>query len=141
MGDDGSMTDVERQRVSMTLSADPRLVRVVRLTAGAVADLAGFDVDEIDDLRIAVDELCAALLESGRGGELNLDVRLVEGGAVHISGSTEWGDVPLDDERFYLARQILGAVADDHGLETSDGVVTCWMHQRPNRPSDAAADR
>ena len=39
-------------------------LRTVRLVAADAADRAGFDCDETDDLRIAVDEVCHAVLKS-----------------------------------------------------------------------------
>ena len=43
--------------IELVLPADTRLVRVARLVASGVATAAGFDVDEVEDLRIAVDEV------------------------------------------------------------------------------------
>lgn len=39
-------------------------LRTVRLVAADAAERAGFDCDETDDLRIAVDELCHAVMNS-----------------------------------------------------------------------------
>ena len=42
---------------------DPAHVRAIRLLAVDAATRAGFDCDRADDLRIAVDELCHAVLD------------------------------------------------------------------------------
>ena len=39
-------------------------LRTVRLVAADAAERAGFDCDQTDDIRIAVDELCHAVMES-----------------------------------------------------------------------------
>jgi anti-sigma regulatory factor (Ser/Thr protein kinase) len=39
-------------------------LRTVRLVAADAAERAGFDCDETDDIRIAVDELCHAVMEA-----------------------------------------------------------------------------
>ena len=51
--------------LSIPVSAD--LLVLVRLTAATVASRAGFDVEEIEDLRLAVDELCISLVNEGGG--------------------------------------------------------------------------
>ena len=66
------METPRRHRSSSTLPADAGLLRLVRLVASGLASTAGFDVDELDDLRIAVDEAVAALLEGGDGTRLPL---------------------------------------------------------------------
>lgn len=50
-------------RLQVPASADH--LRTVRLVAADAAERAGFDCDETDDLRIAVDELSHAVMSSG----------------------------------------------------------------------------
>jgi serine/threonine-protein kinase RsbW len=105
--------------VSLTVPGSLEYVRVIRLTAAAVAARLGFDVEEIEDLRVAVDELASVVIEAGRDGEITLtfsnlgDIFVIEGTAsVDIEPT-------LDD----LTRQILAVVVDDFELGVSDGVA------------------
>lgn len=59
--------------VEFRIPADASYVRVARLASGDMGERAGFSVDELDDVRLAVDELCAILV--GAGGEV-LDLRM-----------------------------------------------------------------
>lgn len=116
--------------IELALPADTRLLRLVRLVASGLASTAGFDVDELDDLRIAVDEAVAALLEGGDGSRLTL--RFDVGGAeVGMSGSTPASAAePLDPDRVELSTQILAAVCDEHELVAGDGVVRVRIAKR-----------
>ena len=49
--------------VTLEVPADARYLRVVRLVASAYAADAGFDIDDVEDVRVAADELCAGALE------------------------------------------------------------------------------
>ena len=49
----------------MTVLGVPRLARVVRTAVAAGASLEGFSVDEVDDLRLLVDEAFVALCDAG----------------------------------------------------------------------------
>lgn len=116
--------------IELALPADTRLLRLVRLVASGLASTAGFDVDELDDLRIAVDEAVASLLEGGDGSRLTLrfDVGDAE---VGMEGQTPTGGGrPLDPDRVELSTQILAAVCDEHELEVVDGSVRVRIAKR-----------
>ena len=115
------MTDVDGEEVRLTMPATPQLLRVARLTAAGLAGRLGFSFDEIEDVKIAVDELCFALVGSrGRAGSLTVTYRLgdhaltIEGEGTFSEGN-EQAPAPSD-----LSAQILAAVVDDHEL-TRDG--------------------
>ena len=109
--------------IELTIPPDPRLLRMVRLVASGLATTAGFDVEELDDLRIAVDEAVTALLEGGDGARVPLRFD-VEPGAVAMSGETAAsGTDPLDPDRIELSSQILAAVCDQHDLRVDNDTV------------------
>src|SRR4051812_8482095 len=49
-------------RVQLVIPASSRFLRTARLVAADAAGRAGCDVEEIEDFRIAVDELCHLLM-------------------------------------------------------------------------------
>jgi hypothetical protein len=109
------VTDVDGEEVRLTMPATPQLLRVARLTAAGLAGRLGFSVDEIEDVKIAVDELCFALVGSkGRPGSLTLTYRLGDH-ALTIDGEGVFtsvvGESPAPSE---LSAQILAAVVDEH---------------------------
>jgi serine/threonine-protein kinase RsbW len=116
--------------IELSLPADARLVRLARLVASGVATAAGFDVEEVEDLRIAVDELCGALVEGGNGDPLQLRFELGHE-EVHVAGSTgSSGIEQLDEQRIALSRQILDVVVDSHEVNADDGTLRVRLHKR-----------
>jgi serine/threonine-protein kinase RsbW len=109
-------------RIELVFPADPSMVRLARLVASGVATSAGFDIDEVDDLRIAVDEGCAALIESGHGASLGLSFHL-DRQSVDVYGTTESAGTSVDELRSSLSERILGVVADEHEFATDHGRV------------------
>jgi serine/threonine-protein kinase RsbW len=112
------VTDVDGEEVRLTMPATPQLLRVARLTAAGLAGRLGFSVDEIEDVKIAVDELCFALVGSkGRAGSLTLTYRLgdrqleISGEGTFSADGAEQAPAPSE-----LSAQILAAVVDDHEL-------------------------
>jgi len=117
--------------IELLLPADTRLVGVARLVASGVATTAGFDVDEVEDLRIAVDELCAALIEGGDGSPLLLGFELADG-QVGVVGTTASGSAAeFEPERLALSRQILAVVVDAHDISADHGQIS--VHLRKQR--------
>lgn len=92
-------------------------LRTVRLVAADAAERAGLDCDETDDLRIAVDEVCHAVLKS-TGAPITVGFS-VEAGLVEVRGAAqrEGALAPLQLSR--ISHLIVDAVADD--VEISDG--------------------
>ncbi|MBW8827394.1 MAG: ATP-binding protein [Acidobacteria bacterium] len=108
------MTEVVGEEVRLTMPATPQLLRVARLTAAGLAGRLGFSFDEIEDIKIAVDELCFAVVGSrGRKGSLTVTYRL-NGKSLVIEGEGAFEDSGPDPAPSELSTQILGAVVDEH---------------------------
>jgi serine/threonine-protein kinase RsbW len=116
--------------IELVLPAETRLVRIARLVASGVATAAGFDVDEVEDLRIAVDELCTALVEGGDGSELLLGFDLGDGEVTVVGSTNAVGVAAFEPDRLALSRQILAVVADDHDLSADHGQISVRLHKR-----------
>ena len=105
--------------VRLSVPASLEHIRIVRLTASGVASRLGFDVDDIENLRIAVDELTSTVIDATAGGVL--DVTFSSGaGELRIDGRapmTPGADLALDE----LSGQILNAVCDKYEVRANDG--------------------
>ncbi len=98
--------------VWLTVPPYSEYLRTVRLVAADAAVRAGLDYDEVEDFRIAVDELCHLLMAS-TDHELSVSFGVVgrcvlaRGRAQRRTGSPLQ---PLND----LSRTIIDSVADHH---------------------------
>jgi len=114
-----STNRVDNGSVSLIVPARPEYLRLVRLAAADTGARAELSIEEIDDLRIAVDELTYALI-----GDDPLDVMLTlryaaSPGLVEIEGTIPAPDVPVDVSG--LSKSIIGAVVDEHEILDIDG--------------------
>ena len=116
--------------VRLVVPAAPEYLRLVRLTAAGLASRLGFTFDEVEDLRIAVDELCFHLLGDGRNGDdpsaadRTMDLTYSAGDdCITITGRTGLtGAVPEPSD---LSEQILDALVDEHEVTGgTNGTVT-----------------
>lgn len=115
--------------VRLVVPAAPEYLRLVRLTAAGLASRLGFTFDEVEDLRIAVDELCFHLLGDGGDDDFPADeprtMDLVYSAGpdfITITGRTGLtGAVPEPSE---LSEQILDALVDEHEVSGGNGSVT-----------------
>ena len=112
------MTD----EVRLAVPATPEFVRLARVTAAGLASRLGFTFDDVDDLRLAIDELCFALIGSrGRIGTVQLTYH-VQGDALEVVGAghfTDEGAPPMLND---FSGQILDALVDEHDLRANGGV-------------------
>jgi hypothetical protein len=116
--------------VRLELPAVGRFVRLARLLASGVAAAAGFDVDAVEDFRIAVDEVCTGLVEAAPGGTMELEFHARPGAVVLFAtvpirlqavAPAEAGAAGA--ERDDLSAQILGVVVDAWDRTVDDGAV------------------
>ena len=123
---DGAVNDRQDGEVRLELPIESKYIRVARLVATGLGASAGLDVDGVDDLRIAVDELCAALFEVGDGPvELTCAVHDDE---VEVTGRTVTTTVgAFEPARLVLSRQILDVACDDYTLTLDGGYAQFRM--------------
>jgi hypothetical protein len=123
--------------VEMALSVKEDLLVLARIGASTVASRNGFDIEEIDDLRLAVDELCLHVLQGRRSGRLLLAIA-AEAGRIDIWCNYDGSDNPIDpsteDEILAgLSGRILDALVDEHGPFERDGLPGAHLCKRRAR--------
>jgi serine/threonine-protein kinase RsbW len=109
--------------INVTVPARPDFLHVVRSVTASVAARLDLGYDDIEDLRIAVDEACAQLLSaSGQASQINLIITPSEG-QVEVVVCTD-GDVrewPPAGVEASLIWQILGGLTESPSFERFDG--------------------
>jgi serine/threonine-protein kinase RsbW len=113
--------------VRLTVPASTAHLRLARLVAAGVASMGDLDYDAIEDLRIAVDELCTLLVQvSPAGSSIEIDYRLDDGRVLveaQVVGAVAVADATLPPVVPELTRQILGAVTEHFELWSRGGTA------------------
>ena len=109
--------------VKLTLPSTPEFLRLARVTASGLASRMGFTVDEVEDLRLAIDELCFALTGNPPpDGTVELMYRL-KGTGLEVEGVGHFnGGVSRPLTLTDLSERILDALVDEHELRTDNGL-------------------
>jgi serine/threonine-protein kinase RsbW len=140
--------NVEQSEViELTIPATPDRLVLARLVTGAVASRIGFDVEEIDDLKLAVDELCLSSVGAVSTGTLHLrfaagaeDIQisctfepalatLTDADALGVGpeGAEGMAAFPPDAD---LSERILEALVDEYGRNGNGAGATAWLTKR-----------
>ena len=110
--------------IELSIPARTDLVHVVRSVAAATGAFSGLSYDDLEDLRLAVDEACAYLLAMcTRPSTMRLHVSAGDGSVEMVAAvhAPQWGPPP-DGPEHELIWTILAALTDGAGLErTSEG--------------------
>ena len=122
----GPTVDPSQPSVEFHIPGDPMYVRVARLVSGDMAERAGFSVDELDDVRLAVDELCAILIGVDRA-PLELTMQ-VQGAELVIIGKTVAPRAPAVPTE--LSEMLLRALVDSCTFESSEHEVSVVMRKQ-----------
>lgn len=112
--------------VEVRLPAAGAYLSVLRTATAGLAARLDFTLDEIEDLRIAVDEACAILLQQARPGSVLDCVFTLVGDAllVTVSAPTTEGHAPERDTFAWtvltaLAGEVESSVAEDKTVSIS----------------------
>jgi serine/threonine-protein kinase RsbW len=112
--------------VRVAIPAEFRFVALCRVTAASLAAEVAFDVDEIEELRIGVNELVSMLVESSPpDSEIELSYR-IESASVRIDGVNEAVAAADIAEPDPLTTQVLEAVVDAYGWHGG----SFWLEKR-----------
>jgi len=134
------------RRVELSLAADAQMLFLARMTGAAVAARADFEYEQVEDLRLAIDELCIGLM-SARPGAARLTLLFVwdDQGTLDVHGTltpeegvSANGRHPapaVSGSSFELSERILDALVDDHGVETIGEVHRAWLRMRARNTS------
>jgi serine/threonine-protein kinase RsbW len=114
--------------ISISIPASPEYLKVVRLVVSGLASRLKFTIDDIEDLKIAVDEMSAYLTGAqGREGTLDIvfeihDDRIEISGEGHFTAGTK-----VRTDLTEMSRMILETVVDTATLEQQNGTPTFRM--------------
>jgi hypothetical protein len=136
------------RRVELSLPAEPELLFLARMTAAAVASRADFGIDQVEDLRLAIDELCITLTgedvhTEGRVHlvfEWQVDTLEVVGKLVaehdRLAAVPRPGASQPEVNVTELSGRILDALVDEHGTDNVGGTPRAWFRVRrhPRQP-------
>ena len=104
--------------VQLIVPAEPGSARLARLVAAALAADADFSVDDTEDLRVAVSELVALLIEGAEdtSDQVTLNFHRAED-SVEITGKRAMHSGTDGANPDDLALEILRVVVDEHTYE------------------------
>ncbi|MGH2589571.1 MAG: ATP-binding protein [Actinomycetota bacterium] len=126
------LTPLGTDSVRLTVPARPEFVHVLRSVTAAVASRVPLSLDDVDDLRLAVDEACARLLAlRGEAKSIRLDLRSLTDRfevVVAVDAPTpSWPPQVLEET---LAWRVLSALAESVRFELWNGAPAIRIVKR-----------
>lgn len=134
---------MSKDRITLTVPARGDYARTVRMTAAELATRMGMSYDEVDDVRMAVEEAfvyasdCVdddadvTFVFSVGDGELSVVV-----GPMPVCELPEGAHSPSEN----YAEFILQSVCDEFAIEHQDGSCTMWLTHRTGASSEGVGD-
>jgi serine/threonine-protein kinase RsbW len=114
-------------RIVLSVPARGEFARTVRMTAAELASRMGMSIDDIDDVRIAVEESFAlAAAHAGEAEDVTFTFVLGDGAFEATAGSPSKGCLEEEEESgSRYARFILESVCDEFEIVADDG--SCFI--------------
>lgn len=122
----------DADRVVLTVPAQGRFARTVRMTAAELASHAGMDVEGIEDVRLAVEEAFVFASERVVGSDLTFAFTMAPGSitleVTPLRPGCDEDEGPDRGERY--ARFILESICDEFELIPNDGTCRLRLMKR-----------
>jgi anti-sigma regulatory factor (Ser/Thr protein kinase) len=107
--------------VRLVVPATPEFLRLARVTAAGLASRLGFTYDQVEDLRLAIDELCFGLTGAdGRAGTVELRF-VLRGETLEVDGQGHFDPPHAHPVLSELSRVVLDALVDEHVMAPDEG--------------------
>lgn len=110
--------------IEIVLPGHSQFMHLARLMASGVAGTFGLPMTVVQDVRIAVDEVCATLIEVGDGYPIKLVFTIEEERFLVTGTSTANSSGQPDSDRLELSLQMLDVLTDEHRFTHDDGQAT-----------------
>jgi serine/threonine-protein kinase RsbW len=121
---------------TLVIAASNDHISFARVTTTSAAAKLAFDYDAVEDIRIAVSELCGTLIANAiPGSELTIICR-GDAQGLTVSGRAPLAEGATSTEPDELSEQVLDAVADSHSF-TSDGTEVQFTMFRGRRSEES----
>ena len=123
--------DPDGDVVEVRVPADGAYAATLRLTAASLAARCDLTVDDIEDLRLAVDEACALLLpHAGAGSSMQARFEL-HSGRLEVTTSVDSPDASAAaPDRSGFAWSVLSALASDVDVTGAGGRLSITVTKR-----------
>lgn len=139
---DVGMRATSEQSIELSIPAVPELLSLPRLVAAALSAREGFDIEAVEDIRLAIEELCLASFEGRGTGRLRILLTMHQDVLEVECTFTPSQDEPLDSTGRHelasdLTEQLLEALTDEHGSTEEGDVARAWFRKtRSGTPSE-----
>ena len=125
------MTRPDGDVVEVRVPADDAYVATLRLTAASLAARCDLTIDDIEDLRLAVDEACALLLPHAEGKSVMTARFELTSGRLAVTTTVDSPDASdANPDRSGFAWKVLSALASDVEVSGSGGQLAITVTKR-----------
>ena len=130
--------------IELSVSAEKDMMLIIRMTTAGVLSRAGLTLDDIDDMKIAVDEACTCLMtQKMRYGRLSLRYEYdADGACVRIAGldgQSQTENCGIDDQDEEILRCILNSMASEVTIRRDcESITEIEMKKRSAKAGVAA---
>jgi anti-sigma regulatory factor (Ser/Thr protein kinase) len=118
--------------IRLIIPGAAEFLRLARLAAADAGSRAGLTYDEIEDLRIGVDELCHTVMRPDGTGVVTLVFRMLDDG-IEVEGEGPPVDTAGETKPSELSRTIVAAVVDEHELDREGDKLRFRLSKRTQR--------
>jgi hypothetical protein len=106
--------------IVLQVPAAASMARVVRLAASSLGAMTSMDLDDIEDVKIVVSEVMAALVQHGDGPDITIKFD-VGRDRLGVTGFTNASSFEADSAELALSSTVMAAIASEHAIQHADG--------------------
>lgn len=106
----------------LTFPARPEYILAVRLTVSAIAERIGYNIEDIEDIKVASAEACTLLLATSPE-TIDIKIMITEGIQLEFDAAGQTGKAAEQDEISELSQYLLEALVDECELTKKNNII------------------
>ncbi len=120
------------EQIKLTLPINAAYVSAARLTASSVANRLNFDIEEIEDIKVAVSEACAYIIRENSfnsNGDFKIEFDL-SADKIKITLSIEVNDNKFEVDDAEMSLLVIKAVMDSFSVNCENGIFNMIIEKK-----------
>lgn len=113
-------------RVLLRIPKKSEYMSTIRLASSALSNLRGFNIDEIEDIKVTVSEICTFFINNLKNdiNDLEINYEIFSNKIIVTVADLNEGQIPKDCLKDNMSIMIIESLSDNYSYDLNNKIIT-----------------